>query len=188
MNINTKNKKIIASIVGIVAGVTLVSSLLYSKINTAENENAQIYSVLLNIRTRTIETKQTLRDLQVNMMKLNQDKDKIIQIDKIIEDMERSDYTDESKINDNIKQLDRLNEEIDSMIAIYNADENMKKDMTISNTMLEIEGLNGLIDNLMHEYNTEYAPNFNKLIEKFPVNVVAKSKGWFEVDKFSSVE
>ncbi|MEG0578220.1 MAG: LemA family protein, partial [Bacilli bacterium] len=130
--------------------------------------------------------KQALLSVQDEVMKLNREKENTIQIDKIIEKMEKEDYTDESKLNDYVKQIDRLNESIDNMIDIYNED--IKKDVGMTEAMMDIEGLNNLIDSEMETYNKEFVPTFNMQIKKFPVNIVAKIKGWFELDKFSSID
>ncbi|MGL5754956.1 MAG: LemA family protein [Paraclostridium sp.] len=174
-----KNRMIIASIVGLI-GIGIIGTLLYGPINKADNEYVSVSSVIYNIKDNTIMDKEALLRVQ--------DKENTIQVDKIIEKMEKEDYTDESKLNDYVKQIDMLNVEIDNMIDIYNKDEDMKKDVGITQAMMDIEGLNNLIDSLMDEYNTVFAPSFNMQIKKFPVNIVAKSKGWFEVDKFSSID
>ena len=182
-----KNRKIIASIVGVV-GIGIIGTLLYVPVNEAENEYVSVASAIYNIKDNTIMYKSELLSVQDKVMKLNREKENTIQIDKIIEKMEKEDYTDESKLNDYVKQIDRLNESIDNMIDIYNEDEGIKKDVGITEAMMDIEGLNNLIDSEMETYNKEFVPTFNMHIKKFPVNIVAKIKGWFELDKFSSID
>lgn len=187
MKINIKDKKVILSIAGVFLAGVIVANILYSKINTAQNEFVSIQSVLYNIKDNTLDRKKELLLLQESMMKLNEDKEKSIKIDQIIAAIENNDYKVASKINDNIVKLDELNEEIDKMIDMYNNNENMKKDMTIANAMVDIEGLDNNIEGIMEEHNNEYTEKFNKVIKKFPVNIVAKKKGWYDIDKFSSI-
>lgn len=187
MKVNLKDKKVILGIAGVVVVVGIVSSALYSKVNTAQNDYVKIQSTLQNIKREALGRKTELLSLQENIMKLNEDKNTSIQIDEILSAIDKEDYRSESKINDNIAQLDTLNEEIDKMISIYNNSETMKKDMVITNAMMDIEGLESFIEGLMEEYNDEHLASFNKLVEKFPVSVVAKNKGWTKINEFSSI-
>lgn len=184
----TKNKKAIASIVGILAGIGVIGGILYTPVNNAENEYVLIESSIEGIKNNALESKQELLDMQNIMVKFNKDNENTINIDKAIEEIEKDDYSDSSKLNEYVKKLDSFNKEIDNMIDIYNKDENMKKDIKITQSMMDIEGTNNLTDSIMNEYNKEHAPKFNSDIKKFPINIIAKIKGWFEVDKFSSID
>ncbi|MGL6105253.1 hypothetical protein [Romboutsia sp.] len=188
MKINLKEKKVRLAIAGIVVATVIVINVLYSKVNTAQNDYSSIESVQYNIKNNILDSKTELLSLQNNMMKLNEDKAKTIKIDAIIADLELNNYKDESKLNANLAQLDLLNEEIDKMIDIYNNDENMKKNMNISNEIMNIEGLDNLVHGIMEEHNEIYTKSFNKGIKKFPVNIVANKKGWVEINKFSSID
>lgn len=95
---------------------------------------------------------------------------------------------DNSKINGNIKILDKFNKELDKMIYIYDNNENMKNDLVLTTSMEEVKCLNQFVDSLMEEYNKIYSVDFNKSIKKIPVNMVVKSKGWYTVDKFTSIQ
>lgn len=188
MAMNTKNKKIIASVAGVAVGLVIIGNMLFAPINATDNEYVQLISSISSVKDNVVIDKSELLELQNEMNKSSQDKDKIIQIDKIIEEMEKENYLEDSKINDHIKQIDQLNEEIDSMIASYNEDENMKKDMIIVDKFITLEGLDRLVDSCIERHNTEHAPKFNEAIKKFPVSVIAKEKGWFEVDMFTSIK
>lgn len=182
-----KDKKVMLLVAGVVLVGGIVLNSLYSKINTTQNNYSSMQSILFNIKDNLLQQKDELLSLQEDIVKLNKVKGESIKIDSAIESIEKEDYSDNTKLNKNIAQLDILNKEIDNIIDIYNNDESMKKDMPISNSIIEIEVLNNFIDTLMQEYNNEYVENFNASLNQFPVNLVVKSEGWFKLDKFSSV-
>lgn len=182
-----KNKKVIASIVGILVGIGVIGSVSYGPVNNAENEYILIKSSIEGIKNNALESKQELLDMQNTMVNFNKNNKNTLNIDKAITEIEKDDYSDSSKLNDYVKNLDSFNKELDTMIDIYNNDEKMKNDIKITQSIVDIEGTNNLTDSIMNEYNTVQAPKFNSLLKKFPVNLVAKLKGWYQVDTFSSV-
>lgn len=186
MKIDKKNKKILAIVGAVVVGVGLGISLLYSQINTAENEYIGIDSVIYNLQYNIKERKQVLLELQDKMLKLNDDKEKTIQIDSLIADLELINLRDESKRKEQIAHIDSVNEEIDNILHMYNTNENMKKDIGISNNIAELEVLNNYIDTEMEEYNKNIV-KFNKTIKKFPVTLIAEKNGWNNITEFSSI-
>lgn len=185
--INMKNKKILAIIGVVVVGVGLGINMMYSKINEAQNDFVEIESTPYNIERAIINDKKVLLTLQDKMMKLNENKEKSIQIDKMISDLENMNLKDESKRKENIEHLDMINEEIDTILSMYNESDAMKKDVEISNNIIELESLDSFIDDLMENHNI-YLTKFNNIVGKFPVSMVAEKKGWNNVYKFSSVE
>lgn len=187
MKIDIKNKKTLGIIVGTVVGAVVLINVLYTPINVAQNDFVEIECTPYNIERAIMDNKNVLLNLQDKMMKLNENKEKSIQIDKMISDLDHLNLKDENKRKENLEHLDLLNEEIDKMIEMYNENENMKKDVEISNNIVELESLNAFVDEMMENHNM-YVTKFKKVVAKFPVSLVAEKKGWTKVYNFSSVE
>lgn len=187
MKINIKDKKVVASIVGIITGIVIISNLIYLPINGAENKHVDVASTIINLKSSIKNNKEILLEANNNMKKINSDKEISTDIEAIINQVGSLNDLDNSKINDNIKILDTFNKELDKMVSIYDNDDNMKKDLVLTNNMEEVKAVNKFIDILMKDYNSIYSVEFNNSIKKIPVNIVAKSKGWYTVDKFSSI-
>lgn len=188
MKINIKDKKVIASIVGGIAGIAIISNLIYSPINKAENKHVSVTSTIRSIKSNIKDNASTILGVNNNMKKINSDKEISTDIEKMINQVGSLNDLDNSKINGNIKILDKFNKELDKMIYIYDNNENMKNDLVLTTSMEEVKCLNQFVDSLMEEYNKIYSVDFNKSIKKIPVNMVVKSKGWYTVDKFTSIQ
>ena len=186
MKIDMKNKKVRTSIIGAVV-VVLGSVMIHGQINKTQNNFVSAGSAIMNLKANVQRHKMVLLEANDSINRISLDKSSSVKIEEILKEVENMNDMDSTKINENVEILDKFNEELDAMINIYENDADMKKDILMVDKMGEIDSLNNLIDEIMIQFNESDSTSFNKNIKKFPTSIVAKLKGWYNIESFKSI-
>lgn len=184
MKISSKNKKII---IGITVAVGLLTFCISGLDNAARNAEVEAKSTPLNIQNAILQDEKILVEINDNISKSNLEEAKIIDMKGILKTIKDTDYVKDTDVNNHIKQLDDFNRKLDKMIDVYYKDENLNKDIVFTDKVDQILGLNSFIDDQMYRFNTQSLDKFNNSIKKFPINLTTKSRGWVELNKFTSI-
>ncbi len=178
MKINLKDNKIISIIVVLIilGGIFLG----YEKITNLENKYVNLSSREKHIKDCIIERNKLILKSKEDILKYEDTKDSVKKISDDSKKLQSLDMfsKDANEINKKIDIYENANKNVEKLMNIYNNNLDMKKDKNISEIIESIIEKDLYIDDIIEVFNTVEKEDFNKAIESFPINIIAKNKGW----------